>query len=188
MGTRREEIESFHATGFDFDPRSAPSTPLSVLARVAIRGTLRTRRSTASRPGATGRFRACSQAPRRGRRNVLQGLRPPDRLDQIRVAHFCRAPARERPVRQGLREFAFTNRLPVPVEVDVHVHGEPGSPEPSVDGRSGARAEETRSLSAGGKTRSSSWRPCVASRDLRNPYPSQSTPHPRRCGSPKYQG
>jgi hypothetical protein len=139
MDIRREEIESFHATDFDFDPSSGTvylryqfSPDLRFEERIELGGPLHL--DSGQQDGFERVLRLLHAF---GGTSYYKAFAPPI----VSIESGPLTSAEHRLVSdlydKGLREFAFTNRLPVPVDVDVRVYAASGSPEPFVDGRAG---------------------------------------------------
>jgi UDP-N-acetyl-alpha-D-muramoyl-L-alanyl-L-glutamate epimerase len=137
MDIRREEIESFHATDFDFDPSSGTvylryrfSPELRFEERFELGGPLRLdageqegfERILRLLHAAAGTSYYKAFAPR-----IVSLESGPLTASEHRLVSDL--------YDKGLREFAFTNRLDVPLDVDVQVHAAPGSPEPNTSVR-----------------------------------------------------
>jgi hypothetical protein len=139
MDIRRDEIESFDATDFDFDPSSGTvylryrfSPELRFEERFGLGGPVRL--DAGQQEGFERILRLLHAA---AGTSYYKAFAPP----VVSIESGLLTVAEHRLVSdlydKGLREFAFTNHLPVPLGVDVKVHTAPGAPVPFVDGHAG---------------------------------------------------
>jgi UDP-N-acetyl-alpha-D-muramoyl-L-alanyl-L-glutamate epimerase len=136
MDIRRDGIECFYATDFDFDPSSGTvylryrfSPELRFEERFDLGGPVHLD------PGQQEGFeRILRLLHAAAGTSYYKAFAPPI----VSIKSGLLTSAEHRLVSdlydKGLREFAFTNHLPVPLEAAVEVHAAPGAPVPFVDG------------------------------------------------------